>query len=183
MEKTPSVTMIFGAGRPVAVLELGLQVGHVLVGVAEPLGLAQPDAVDDRRVVQLVGDDRVLRAEQRLEDAAVGVEAGGEQDGVLGAEELRDPALQLQVQVLRAADEPDAGHAEAALVHGALRRGDDVRVVGQAQVVVGAEVQHLAAGSPICRPDVAGLGRVDVALRLEQARGADLVQLVRAAGP
>src|SRR5690606_10915440 len=49
-------------------LELPLQVRHVAVGVAEAAGLGQPDAVDDRRVVQRVGDHRVLRAEQRLED-------------------------------------------------------------------------------------------------------------------
>ena len=124
--------------------QLRFEVRHVLVGVAEALGLAEPDAVDDGRVVQGVGDDGVFRAEEGLEHAAVGVEAAGEQDGVLGAEERRDTLFQCQVQVLGAADEADAGHAEAALVHGGLGRGDDVRVVGEAQVVVGAEVQHVA---------------------------------------
>jgi hypothetical protein len=55
-----------------------------------PLGLAEADAVDDRRVVERVGDDRVLLAEQRLEEAAVGVEAGPVEDGVLGPEERAD---------------------------------------------------------------------------------------------
>src|SRR5699024_11678928 len=48
-------------------------------------------------------------------------------------------------EVLGAADEPHRGHPEAALVQGPLRGGDDVGVVGQTQVVVGAEVQHLGA--------------------------------------
>ena len=57
-------------------LELGLQVRHVRVGIAEPLGLAEPDAVDDRRVVQGVTDDRVLLAQEALEDGAIRVKAG-----------------------------------------------------------------------------------------------------------
>ena len=70
--------------------ELGLQVGHVVVLVAEPLGLAEPHAVDDRGVVQFVGEDRVLLGEQRLEQPAVGVEAGDVEDAVGLAEELGD---------------------------------------------------------------------------------------------
>ena len=48
-----------------------------------------------------------------------------------------------RVQRLRAADEADAGHAEAPLLQGFPGRGDHVRVVGQAEVVVGAEVERL----------------------------------------
>ena len=70
------------AGR-VGRLELRLEVGHVGVPVAVALRLAEPDAVDDRGVVELVGDDRVLGAEQGLEQAAIGVEAGRIEDRVL----------------------------------------------------------------------------------------------------
>ncbi len=98
--------------------EPGLELRHVLVGVAEPLGLAEPDAVDDGGVVESVGDDGVLGAEEGFEDAAVGIKATREQDGVLCAEEPGNPGFQFQVQVLGAADEADAGHAEATRVHG-----------------------------------------------------------------
>ena len=92
IEKTPSVAISRNRASR-GLLELGLQVGHVVVLVAKPLGLAEPDAVDDRGVVQLVGDDRVLGAQDRLEQPAVGVEARGIEDRVLGAEELaRSPA-------------------------------------------------------------------------------------------
>ena len=47
-----------------------------------------------RRVVQLVADDRVLGAEEDLEDAAVGVEARQVEDRRLHPEEVRDPALE-----------------------------------------------------------------------------------------
>ena len=57
-------------------LQLGLKIGHVLVTVTEALGLAQPDPIDDRGMVKLVGNDRVVRAEKDLEKTAVGVKAG-----------------------------------------------------------------------------------------------------------
>ena len=118
---------------------------------------------------------------QRLEDAAVGVEAGLENRMVSSVpRNCETRCFQLQVQVLGAADEAHAGHAEAALVHGVLGGGDDVRVVGQAQVVVGAEVQDLAAGPPV-RPAVMWLdcGESMRALGLEQAgrRGSRPVRL------
>ncbi len=146
-------------------LQLGLQVGHVAVGIAEAPGLAQPHAIDDRGVVEGVGDDRVLLAQQRLEESPVGVEAGRIQDGVLGAEEPGDGGFQLLVQVLGAADETHAGHAEAMAVQRVLGGLDDVRVVGQAQVVVGAEVQHAAA---IGQADARRLRGGDHPLVLEQ---------------
>jgi hypothetical protein len=89
MLKTPSVA-IMRKRAPGLGFELGLQVGQVAVLVAVALGLAEPHAVDDAGVVELVADDGVLGAEQGFEQAAVGVEAGRVEDGVLGAEELAD---------------------------------------------------------------------------------------------
>jgi hypothetical protein len=56
---------------------------HVPVSKSELLGLAEPDAVDDGGVVQLVGNDDVVGSEELLENSGVGVEAAGVQDGVV----------------------------------------------------------------------------------------------------
>jgi hypothetical protein len=69
------------------------------------LGLAEADAVDDGGVVQGVGDDGVLLAEDRLEQAAVSVPAGTVKDRIVLAEKagdgvfelLREPAMFCQV--------------------------------------------------------------------------------------
>ena len=58
---------------------------------------------------------------------------------------LRDLLLEPLVDVLRAADEPHRREAVAPRLESLLGRGDDVGVVGQAEVVVGAEVDDLAA--------------------------------------
>ena len=63
MEKTPSVAMR-RKRQSAASQQLGLQIRHVVVGVAQPLGLAEPHPVDDAGVVQGIGDDRVLRPQR-----------------------------------------------------------------------------------------------------------------------
>jgi len=44
-------------------LQLRLEVGHVVVFVAKALRFTEPDAVDDRRVIQFVTDDGVFFGE------------------------------------------------------------------------------------------------------------------------
>ena len=128
--------------------ELRLEVGHVGVRVDEALRLAQAHPVDDRGVVELVGDDRVVGAEERLEDAAVRVEAGGVEDRVLHPEEGGDPLLELEVQRLRAADEAHARHPVAPLVERAVGGLQQLGVARQAEVVVGAEVEDRLVRAP-----------------------------------
>ena len=112
---------------------------------------------------------------QRLEHAAVGVEAGRVQDGVLRVEEIRNSLFQLFVQVLGTADETDGGHAVSVGVHRFLGCFDETGRVGQAQVVVGAEVQGFGA---VFKGDFGALGADDVAFVLVEAGLFDGLQLV-----
>ena len=160
--------------RALGLAQPGFELAEVAVVVAQALRLRQADAVDDARVVERVRDDRVLLAGQRLEQAAVGVEAGRVEDGVLGAEEGREPALELAVHGLGPADEAHRGHAVAVAVERGVGRGDDRRVVREPEVVVGAEVQHLAA---VLEADHGILRRGDDALALEEPRARELRRL------
>ena len=63
-------------------------------------------------MVECVRDYCVVLAEQWLEQTAIGVKAGGIEDGVFGAEKSTDPAFEFLVQILRATDEPYRRHAE-----------------------------------------------------------------------
>ena len=146
IENTPSVA-IRRTRQRAASLQPRLQLVEVVVRVAKALRLAQADAVDDAGVVERVADHRVLLAEQRLEQPAVRVEARRIEDRVLGAEEAAESLLELLVDRLRAADEAHRGHAVAVAVERQARRFAHARVIGEAEVVVGAEVDHfLAAG-------------------------------------
>ncbi len=56
------------------------------------------------------------------------------------------------MQGLGAADETHGRYAVAELVEGFVRRSDDVGVIGEAEVIVGAQVQHVLDAT-VC-PDV-----------------------------
>ena len=62
-------------------LQLGLQVLHAVVLVAETLGFAQADPIDDAGMIELIGDHRVFRGKKGLKQASVGVKAGRVKDG------------------------------------------------------------------------------------------------------
>jgi hypothetical protein len=126
-------------------------------------------------VIQLVAHDGVLLREQGLEEATVGVEARRVENRVLGSQELAEFSLQLLVDLLRPADESDGREPVPPPVEGGLGRGDDLGVIGEAQVVVRAEIQHL----PVLDGDPGPLGARQEALPLPQAFGADGLQLRR----
>ena len=151
-------------------LQLTLQVGHVGIGIPIADRLAQTHAVNDGCVVQGIRDNGIIGREQGLEHATVGIEARRVQDRILGLEEFGNSGFQLFVQVLGTTDKTDGGHPEATLIHGLLRRLYQAGAVGQAQVVVGAEIQGLGA---VFKGNLGTLGRCNVAFTLVQARFLD----------
>ena len=161
-----------GAGR---LAEARVELVEIAVRVAQPCCLAEPDPVDDRGMVERVRDDGVVGPEQRLEQAPVGVEAGAEEDRVLGAEERRQPLLELLVQRLCAADEPHRGHPEAPALERVARSLDHGRMVGETEVVVGAEVEQ--APHPL-HLDVRRLRRLEDELALVEPCLPQLVELL-----
>ena len=168
-----------GGDQPAAAIpglaEPALEVGHVVVGVAQAARLAQPNAVDDAGVVQGVADHRVVFAEDGLEQPGVGVEARQIEDRVVHAEEGGEPGLEVFVHGLRPADEAHRRHAEAPIVERLLGRLDQRRMVRQAEVVVGAEVDHLASAR---HRDRRRLRRGDDALGLVEAAVAQRLGVV-----
>ena len=126
-------------------LEFGFKVLHIGIGITETLGLAETHAVNDGSVVEGIRDDCILRAEKGLEHAAVCIEAGCVEDGVLCLEILRHDLFKFLVDVLGAADEAHGRHTVAAAFHCLFGGLGQAGVVGQAKVVVGAEVERLAA--------------------------------------
>jgi hypothetical protein len=109
---------------------------EIAVVVDERLGAREAAAVDDRRVVEGVGEDDVALARERGHHAGVGEEARAEQQARLGAFEVGQPILQAPVDGHVARDQPRGARARA-VAHGRLGgRLTDARMVGQAEVVV-----------------------------------------------
>src|SRR5207249_9830369 len=98
------------------------------------------EAVGPARVVQRGAEHGVVLAEERVKEDSVRVETGAVEDGVAGAEERRDGSFEILVEVLRPADESHGGHAVPSHADRMRRRLYDRRMVGQAQVIIGAKV-------------------------------------------
>ena len=98
---------------------------------------------------------------------------GRERDAGRLLHEIGEPLLELDVDVERAVQEPAAGAARAVLPDGRDRPLLDLRVRGQAEVVVRPEHDHLAAA----HRDDRVLGRLDGPEEREEAGGAKLVRV------
>src|SRR5262245_17928624 len=94
-------------------------------------------------MVELIADDGVFIAEDRLEEPAVGVPARTVKDRVVLAEEASDTAFELLVNLLRTANEPHRGHAVAEFLQAFGGGSNNLGVIGKAEVVVGAEVDDV----------------------------------------
>ena len=124
------------AHRP---LERALELVEPVVAERPQLGPREDAAVEDRRVVARVGDDRVPRGEDRPQGAQVGLVAGGEHQHGLGPHPLRQLLLESEVQVDGAVQETRAGQAGPVALERLHRAALDALVTRQTQVVVGAE--------------------------------------------
>ena len=153
--------------------ELLFEISHVGIGIAITLGLAEAHAVDDGSVGQSVTDDSILFRQQGLENAAVSIEAGSVEDGVLGAKEFGNLTFKLLMEILAASDEADRSHTIAAGIHAFLGGFDKLRIVGQTEVVIGTEVEALLT----LNHNLGTLGALDNAFMFVKTSGFDVGQL------
>ena len=138
--------------QPATLSSFCFEVAHVAVLEALATRLrGEPHAVDDRRVVELVGNDRRSFVADRWEEPGIGVPARNVRERRLRPQKCGDAILERAVNVESAADKAHRRRSRAVLVETALSGFDDVRVVREAQVVVARK-----------HDDVAGLFHMDL---------------------
>ena len=108
-------------------------------------GAAESAAVVDAGVAIRVDQDVVVGADQAGNGAEVGEVAGREYHYELAAEKLGEPCFQFGVAGVGAVGDARAGGAGAALPDRAGGRSDAFGVECQAEVIVGAREQYIAA--------------------------------------
>ena len=127
-----------------SVLELQAQRRHVVMAIYETLALVHAQAVDDAGVCLGVIDHHVARGEQAVDDRDHALIAEVQQEGVGFADELCQFALQLFMVFGLTAHHAGAHRGCHAEFGGTFGVGfAHFGVIGQAQVVVQAPVQHL----------------------------------------
>ena len=91
-----------------SLLQLHLQIFHIIVGIPITRCFAEAHAIDDGGMIQCVGNDRIFGAQQRLKNTPVGVKCCRIKDGVFGLVKFSDALFQPLVNVLCSADESNA---------------------------------------------------------------------------
>ncbi len=81
--------------------QLGLQIRHIAVGIAIAGRPAQAHAINNRGMVQGVGNYGILLAEKRLEHAAIGIKTGGVENGIFHLHIAGDAGFQLCMKIAR----------------------------------------------------------------------------------
>jgi len=126
-------------------LEKFFGVGNVFVTEDFDLRAREACAVDDACVVELVGEDEVVFAEDTGDGAGVGGEAGLEDDTGFDAFEGGDLFFKLHVDGHGSGDGADGAGARAVLLCGGDGGFFELRVVAEPEVVVGGEIDDALA--------------------------------------
>jgi hypothetical protein len=124
---------------------LGFEIGHVVVLVTKALRFAEPDAIDDAGVIQFIADHRVFVGEQRLEQAAVCVEAGWVKNRIFGAEKFGKRCFQFLMNVLCAANKTHTRHPKSMGLERFFGRSDQRGMIGKPKIIVCTHVEHAFA--------------------------------------
>ena len=123
-------------------LDFRFQVGGIAVLVDDDLGAAQARAVDDAGVVEAVGEDDILAPDQWGEGGLVGDEAALDVERILDIFEFCDGPFEFLVDGERSGDGAHRRRPGTEAVDGGFGGVFQAVVVGQAEIVVGAEVEH-----------------------------------------
>src|SRR5437870_1450236 len=132
------------------------------------LRFAKPDPIDDAGVIEFVGDNRIFRGEQSLEQATVRIKAGAIKNGVFCAEEFAEFSFKLLMDTLGAANEPNTGHAVTPFIERFFCRSGNRRMLRQAEIIIGTEIED---GFAVRNADHGALGRDDDTLAFVSAGG------------
>ena len=125
--------------------ENALAIGDILVLENFYGGFGEAAAVNDGGVVEFVGDDQVFLAENGGDGPGVGGEAGLENDAGFRALEAGDLLFELHVNFHGADDGADGAGADSVFADGVNGCAAEFGMGGQAEVIVGAEIDDLFA--------------------------------------
>ena len=178
MEKTPSVMTSLWPGSSASSCSSCFAVGDILVAEDLDRRPREPRAVDDAGVVQLVGEDEVLFAQDGADRAGVGRKAALEDDAGFDVLEAGDLFFELHVDAHGSGDGAHGAGAHAERARGGQRGLNELGVVGQAQVVVAGQVDDFA---PVVVADRGLLVVEDAELEVG-ALGAEFVEDLRSDG-
>ena len=112
---------------------------RIAMRIAHVLGAGQQGGVDQRGVIQLVGENGVVAPDQRGGDGQIRHIAGGEVQRPLPPDERRELLFQFRVRSQVAADRVRSAAADTPAAGRFPRRRDERGMVRQSEVIVAAK--------------------------------------------
>src|SRR5688572_4380739 len=128
------------------------------------LRFRQAAAIDDARVVQLVGNYVIFWREYCRHGTRVRREAGLEYHTRLDILECGNPAFQIEVNAHGAGDRPHRARSRAVFFRGGNGSLDKLGMIGKTEIVVRCEIDHLTAVEP-CYGTAGGLQFAEALIR------------------
>ena len=125
--------------------ELGFGVGNVLVLEDKNPGTGEASTVDDGGVVQLVGDDEIVFAENGGHSASVGGESGLENNAGFNILETRDLFFQFHMDFHRAGNRAHRPGTDPVFARGFESCFAKLGMSGEAKVIVGGKINDALA--------------------------------------
>src|ERR1700690_620062 len=122
-----------------------LAIGYVLVLENFDGGFREAAAVNDGGVIQLVGNDQIVFAEQRGDGTCVGRKAGLKHDAGFRMFEARDLLFEIHVHFHRACNRANRAGADAEFSSGVNGGAAELGGRGESVIIVGAEVDYFLA--------------------------------------
>jgi hypothetical protein len=131
------------AGALRRLFEKTLEIRHVVVTELADVAEREAAAVDNGGAIFAVAEDDVALADDGGDGAEVRLEAGREDESGFLVQELRKAAFQLFMEFQRAVEEARARAGRAEFFRDLHRGVDDAGVVGEAEVVVRPDHDHV----------------------------------------
>ena len=132
-------------GIRIALTQTQFQVFHVVMSIFQRLSKRKATALDDGGVVKTVEQQVVVTATQSRHHTQIHLESRAEAHGFFFAYQTGKFFFQFNMDVEGAVEESGARAAGAVFVNGSLGCFLQARVVGKAQIAVGAKHQHILA--------------------------------------
>ena len=162
-------------GKVFDAVQLLFGVSGVFVAEYQNLGARETATINDRGVVELVGNNEIVFPQQRRNGSCVGGEARLKDDAGFDVLEASDFFFQLHVNLHRACDGAHGSGANTVFARGFQCGFTEFGVRGQAEVVVRSQIDHLLA----VKGADGGLFVIENTQTEVGAFGLEFIQLVR----
>lgn len=125
---------------------------YIVVGIAIAFSFVQTYIINNRRVVQCVGDNGVFRIQKRFKQVIVSIKVGRVENRIFYFQEGRQFLFKFFMVVLSVVNKTYRSYVEIVRIYFRFCRRNQIRMIRQFEIVVGIKVNDVVfiSYSDIC---------------------------------